>query len=63
MSTLAGGDSKDVDVPDDEKTVFDWCKEGCVSKLENLVMDDDVNSKDNQVSSFVLLPVYIDTGF
>ena len=49
VSTLAGGDSEDTDVPDDEKTVFDWCKEGRVSKLESLVTDSDVNLKDNQV--------------
>ena len=49
VSTLAGGDGEDTDVPDEEKTVFDWCKEGCVSKLESLVTDGDVNLKDNQV--------------
>ena len=49
VSTLAGGDDEDTDVPDEEKTVFDWCKEGCVSKLEGLVTDSNVNLKDNQV--------------
>ena len=49
VSTLAGGDSGDSDVPDDEKTVFDWCKEGHVTKLESLLTDDSINSKDSQV--------------
>ena len=49
MSTLAGGDSGDSDIPDEEKTVFDWCKEGHVTKLESLVTDDSINSKDSQV--------------
>ena len=49
MSTLAGGDSGDSDIPDEEKTAFDWCKEGHVTKLESLVADDSINSKDSQV--------------
>ena len=55
VSTLAKGDAEDSEVPDDEKTVFDWCKEGRVSKLESLVTDECVNSKDNQVSAFIKL--------
>ena len=50
MSTLAGGEEEEKDTPDNEKTVFDWCKEGSVSKLNELVTDDCINSKDNQVS-------------
>ena len=49
MSTLAGGDSGDSDIPDDEKTAFDWCKEGHVTKLESMVTNDSINSKDSQV--------------
>ena len=53
MSTLAGGDSEDKDIPDEEKTAFDWCKEGHVTKLESLVTDECINSKDGQVCSYI----------
>ena len=52
VSTLAGGDTKEKDAPDNEKTVFDWCKEGHVKKLESLVTEDCINTKDNQVRLF-----------
>lgn len=53
VSTLAGGNTKDEDdVPDSEKTVFDWCKEGRVKKLESLVTEDCINTKDSQVTLF-----------
>ena len=47
MSTLAGGEAEDI--PDEEKTVFDWCKEGSVAKLESVVSKECINTKDSQV--------------
>ena len=38
-------------VPDDQKTVFDWCKEGNVDRLSAMVTNQNVNSKDEQVAS------------
>lgn len=48
VSTLANLGEKEV-IPDDKKTVFDWCKEGNVSKLAELVTENNINDKDSQV--------------
>ena len=49
VSTLAGGETSDSDIPDEEKTVFDWCKECRVAKLEEMVTKESIDSKDGQV--------------
>ena len=46
------------DIPDDEKTIFDWCREGNTDKVTLLLRNTDVNIKDENVSIYViLLPV------
>ena len=42
------------DLPDNEKTIFDWCKEGRKDRLQNLLSPDNINTKDNQVYSFIV---------
>ena len=38
-------------ISDDKKSVFDWCKEGNVKKLDALLIQgDSVNAEDDQVS-------------
>ena len=37
-------------IPDDQKNVFDWCKEGHVTKLAAMVTEENINEKDEQVS-------------
>ena len=48
VSTLASSQEEEV-IPDDKKTVFDWCKEGNISSLTELVTESNVNNKDSQV--------------
>lgn len=48
VSTLANQDEEEA-IPDENKTVFDWCKEGNVSKLTATVTESNINGKDSQV--------------
>ena len=43
-------EEKEEVVPDDQKTAFDWCKEGHVTRLAAMVTEDNINEKDEQVS-------------
>ena len=36
-------------IPEENKNVFDWCKEGQVSRLAPLLSETNINSKDEQV--------------
>lgn len=47
ISTLMNNTS-DV-ILEKDKTIFDWCKEGNVEKLESTVTETNVNSLDDQV--------------
>ena len=38
-------------ISDEEKTAFDWCKEGRKDRLSALVSQDNINDRDSQVSS------------
>lgn len=42
-------DEEEVKIPDDQKSVFDWCKEGQVARLAEMVTEQNVNQKDDQV--------------
>ena len=37
-------------LPDDQKSVFDWCKEGNATRLAAMVTEKNINKKDEQVS-------------
>ena len=37
------------ELPDVQKTIFDWCKEGDVPKTQSLLRNYDVNEKDEEV--------------
>ena len=47
VSTMAREDEEVV--PDDQKTAFDWCKEGNVARLVAMVTELTINVKDEQV--------------
>lgn len=36
-------------IPDEKKTVFDWCKEGDVTRLSGMLTESNINSLDEQV--------------
>ena len=36
-------------IPDEKKTIFDWCKEGHIAKLSSMLTKTNVNSPDEQV--------------
>jgi len=38
------------EIPDDKKTIFDWCREGNTDKVTSLLKDTDTNIKDENVS-------------
>ena len=38
------------DIPDDKKTIFDWCREGNTDKVTLLLKETDSNVKDENVS-------------
>lgn len=38
------------DIPDDQKTIFDWCREGNIDKIKLLLKKTDSNIKDENVS-------------
>ena len=41
----------DENIADNDKTLFDWCKEGVVSKVKSFLKDGaDVNDQDKQVN-------------
>lgn len=49
-------------IPEEQKTVFDWCKEGNIARMAALVSEQNVNEKDSQVyttSFYRLLAVLI----
>ena len=39
----------DAVIPDRDKSVFDWCKEGQVERLRALLTASNINNKDDQV--------------
>lgn len=39
----------DAVIPDNDKSVFDWCKEGQVERLSLLLTASNINDKDDQV--------------
>ena len=50
MSILARTEKE---LSDDAKTLFDWCKEGNVSKVDTLIDGHDVNTRDEKVRMYV----------
>ena len=46
------------ELAEEEKTVFDWCKEGREDRLQPLLSLDNINTKDSQVgtNSHVMIP-------
>lgn len=38
------------DIPDDKKTIFDWCREGNTDKIKLLLKETDSSIKDENVS-------------
>ena len=38
------------DIPDNQKTIFDWCREGNTDKIKLLLKETDSNIKDENVS-------------
>ena len=38
------------DIPDNKKTIFDWCREGNTDKIKLLLKKTDSNIKDDNVS-------------
>lgn len=50
VSTLMG---KVEAISDEDKTIFDWCSEGCVDRLSALLTEDNINSLDDQGMSLL----------
>ena len=48
-------------IPDNEKTVFDWCKEDDVTQVSRMLQKCDINKKDSEVIS--LTSFYLRTYF
>ena len=46
VSRMADQEQK---LADDEKTLFDWCKEGREDRLQALLTPDNIHAKDSQV--------------
>jgi len=40
-------------IPDDKKTIFDWCREGNTDKVTLLLKDTDINIQDENVSTLL----------
>lgn len=38
------------EIPDNQKTIFDWCREGNTDKIKLLLKETDSNIKDENVS-------------
>jgi len=38
------------EIPDDKKTIFDWCREGNTDKVTLLLKDTEINIQDENVS-------------
>ena len=45
---------REQELSDEEKTLFDWCKEGREDRLQALLSPDDINAKDSQVCFMIL---------
>ena len=43
------------ELAEEEKTLFDWCKEGRGNKLQALLSPDNINTKDSQVGSTYII--------
>ena len=41
------------DIPDNQKTIFDWCREGNTDKIKLLLKETDCNIKDENVSGLL----------
>ena len=41
------------DIPDNQKTIFDWCREGNTDKIKLLLKETDCNIKDENVSALL----------
>ena len=48
VSTLMNNDEV---IPDESKNIFDWCKEGQMSRLTPLLSETNINSTDDQVEN------------
>ena len=46
------------DLPDDQKTVFDWCKDGNINRVTSLLKNTDVNQKDAEVKFYFMILMY-----
>ena len=42
---------KESEIAEEEKTMFDWCKEGREDRLQPLLSLDNINTRDSQVGS------------
>ena len=41
------------DIPDNQKTIFDWCREGNTDKIKLLLKETDCSIKDENVSGLL----------
>ncbi len=49
-------------IPDKEKSVFDWCKEGRADRLADLLSPQNINEKDEEVCTVGLLGSVLRAG-
>ena len=47
------------DIPDDKKTIFDWCREGNIDKMKLLLKEIDCSIKDENVSDSLIAELYM----
>ncbi len=51
MSTLI---EKEEIIPDNQKTIFDWCREGDLDKIKDCLKHNDIDQIDEQVRVYYL---------
>lgn len=56
VSTLMKNDDA---IPDEKKNMFDWCKEGNVTKLAAVVTQREVNIQDEEVCPYIDIYLYV----
>ena len=49
----------DVEIPNPNKSTFDWCKEGDVENLRPMLKASNIDEKDNQVNHYSPLVVHL----